>query len=98
MMQKYFGKFAKELNIPFEELFSFGQTRLDPAEQFSMTILALRLSRHANGVSKLHGEVSSVALERCVVGRSNPRGAYYKHYERRAYKNVDGAGVCRAVP
>jgi starch phosphorylase len=58
MMQKYFGKFAKELNIPFEELFSFGHTRLNPEEPFNMTILALRLSRHANGVSKLHGEVS----------------------------------------
>jgi len=58
MMQKYFGKFAKELNIPFDELFSFGHTRLNPDEPFSMTILALRLSRHANGVSKLHGEVT----------------------------------------
>jgi starch phosphorylase len=58
MMQKYFGRFAKELNIPFDELFSFGHTRLNPDEPFSMTILALRLSRHANGVSKLHGEVS----------------------------------------
>src|SRR3954453_12048149 len=58
MMQKYFGKFAKELNIPFDELFSFGHTRLNPDEPFSMTILALRLSRHGNGVSKLHGEVS----------------------------------------
>jgi starch phosphorylase len=58
MMQKYFGKFAKELNIPFDELFSFGHTRLNLGEPFSMTILALRLSRHANGVSKLHGEVT----------------------------------------
>src|SRR5881398_1600409 len=58
MMQKYFGNFAKELKIPFDELFSFGHTRLNPGEPFSMTVLALRLSRHANGVSKLHGEVS----------------------------------------
>src|ERR1041384_516817 len=58
MMQKYFGKFTKELNVSFEELFSFGHTRLNPEEPFSMTILALRLSRHANGVSKLHGAVS----------------------------------------
>src|SRR6266581_1646299 len=58
MMRKYFGNFAKELNIPFDELFSFGQTRIDPNDPFSMTILALRLSRHANGVSKLHGQVS----------------------------------------
>src|SRR3989440_11806640 len=58
MMQKYFGKFAKDLTIPFDELFSFGHTRLDPNDPFSMTILALRLSRHSNGVSKLHGEVT----------------------------------------
>ena len=58
MMKKYFGTFATELNIPFDELFSFGQTRVNPNDPFSMTILALRLSRHANGVSKLHGEVT----------------------------------------
>src|SRR5438270_2919781 len=58
MMRKYFGNFAKELTIPFDELFTFGQTRLDPNDPFSMTILALRLSRHSNGVSKLHGEVT----------------------------------------
>jgi glycogen phosphorylase len=58
MMRKYFGQFAKELNIPFDELFSFGQTRVNPSDPFSVTILALRLSRHANGVSKLHGEVT----------------------------------------
>src|SRR5215510_5059929 len=58
MMRKYFGDFAKELSIPFEELFSFGQTRVDRSDPFSMTILALRMSRHSNGVSKLHGDVS----------------------------------------
>src|SRR5205814_1070454 len=58
MMKKYFGAFARELQIPFEELFRFGQSSVDPADAFSMTILALRLSRQANGVSKLHGQVS----------------------------------------
>ncbi len=58
MMREYFGDFAKELGIPFDELFSFGQTRVDRSDPFSMTILALRMSRHSNGVSKLHGEVS----------------------------------------
>jgi len=58
MMRKYFGNFAKELNTPFDELLSFGQTRVDRNDPFSMTILALRLSRHANGVSKPHGQVS----------------------------------------
>src|SRR3982751_5970346 len=58
MMRKYFSEFTKELNIPFDELFSFGQTRVNTNDPFSMTILALRLSRHSNGVSKLHGDVS----------------------------------------
>ena len=58
MMRHYFADFAPQLGIPFDELFSFGQTRVNATDPFSMTILALRMSRHANGVSKLHGEVS----------------------------------------
>ena len=58
MMVRYFSDFADQLKIPFDELFRFGQTTTDPVASFSMTILALRMSRHANGVSKLHGAVS----------------------------------------
>jgi glycogen phosphorylase len=58
MMRKYFGDFATEVGLPFDEFFSFGQTRLNATDPFSMTILALRMSRHSNGVSKLHGQVS----------------------------------------
>ncbi len=58
MMRKYFGSLATELGLPFDEFVSFGQTRTNTKEPFSMTILALRMSRHSNGVSKLHGDVS----------------------------------------
>src|SRR5207245_466726 len=58
MMLKYFGAMSKELGLPFDEFFSFGQSRVNATDPFSMTILALRTSRHSNGVSKLHGEVS----------------------------------------
>jgi len=68
MMRKYFGSLAKELNIPFDELLSFGQTRVDPNDPFSMTILALRLSRQANGVSKLHGEVTRALWKHVWAG------------------------------
>ncbi|MEP7015422.1 MAG: alpha-glucan family phosphorylase, partial [Verrucomicrobiota bacterium] len=37
MMRKYFGGLAKELQIPFDELFRFGQSSVDPADSFSMT-------------------------------------------------------------
>ncbi len=58
MMRKYFGDLAAEIGLPFEEFLSFGQTRTNTKDPFSMTILALRMSRHSNGVSRLHGEVS----------------------------------------
>ncbi len=58
LMMKYFGDMAGQMGVDFKTLMSFGQTRLNPSEPFSMTILALRMSRHANGVSALHGEVS----------------------------------------
>ncbi|HYJ05281.1 MAG TPA: alpha-glucan family phosphorylase, partial [Chthoniobacterales bacterium] len=58
MMKRYFGDFAAQLGLAFDEFLRFGQTSLNPADAFSMTVLALRASRHANGVSKLHGEVS----------------------------------------
>ncbi|MDB6156207.1 MAG: hypothetical protein JWL90_4660 [Chthoniobacteraceae bacterium] len=58
LMRKYFGNYAAQVGIDFSTFVSFGQTRNDPSEPFSMTIFALRSSRHANGVSALHGKVS----------------------------------------
>ena len=58
LMRKYFGGYPAKVGIDFETFASFGQFRTDPSETFSMTILALRTSRHANGVSELHGRVS----------------------------------------
>src|SRR5439155_20908547 len=58
MMRRYFSEYPAKVGIDFDTFASFGQTRIDPHEPFSMTILALRTSRHANGVSALHGKVS----------------------------------------
>jgi starch phosphorylase len=58
LMQKYFSAYPASVGIDFDTFASFGQTRKDPHEPFSMTILALRTSRFANGVSALHGRVS----------------------------------------
>ncbi len=52
-------KFAVQLKLSHEELMALG--RVDPAnesEPFCMTVLALKASRAANGVSELHGQVS----------------------------------------
>jgi starch phosphorylase len=58
LMKKYFSEYPETVDVPFERLFNLGQATVDPENTFSMTILALRTSRFANGVSKLHGEVS----------------------------------------
>ncbi len=52
-------RFREQLTMPFSEVMALG--RVDPKngdEPFCMTVLALKLSRSANGVSELHGRVS----------------------------------------
>lgn len=56
LMSRYFGEMAQELGLSQADLLDLGRTRRDG--EFCMTVLALRLAARANGVSKLHGEVS----------------------------------------
>ena len=59
LMDKYFRRFAEELDIDLPTLLRLGlQTGQRGEKYFSMTVLALRLSSASNGVSALHGEVS----------------------------------------
>ena len=59
LMEKYFADYIRECRIGFDELLKLGRPWAHPEEEpFSMTILALRLSRQANGVSAIHGRVS----------------------------------------
>ena len=52
-------KFASQLQLTHEQLMGLGRVKpADGTEPFCMTVLALKLSRAANGVSELHGEVS----------------------------------------
>ncbi|MBL8881167.1 MAG: alpha-glucan family phosphorylase, partial [Phycisphaerales bacterium] len=52
-------KFAPQLGLTQEQLLGLGRVRPNDAhEPFCMTVLALKGSRSANGVSELHGAVS----------------------------------------
>ncbi len=52
-------KFETQLKLTHEQLMGLGRVKPeDKTEPFCMTVLALKLSRAANGVSALHGEVS----------------------------------------
>ncbi len=59
LMEKYFKSISAELGLGWQEFLAMG--REDPkngGEDFCLTVLALKLSAHNNGVSRLHGEVS----------------------------------------
>jgi starch phosphorylase len=55
----YLGDYYRELGLSRTEMMSLGRLHPhDEGEQFSMTILALRLTARSNGVSMLHGGLS----------------------------------------
>ena len=56
----YFLDFYQELGITQEQFLSLGRT--PDGHDFNMTALAIRGSRHHNGVSRIHGNVSSQIL------------------------------------
>jgi starch phosphorylase len=59
LMEQYFRDFAGSLKLSLREFLALG--RQDPgndAEEFCMTVLALHMAGHGNGVSKLHGLIS----------------------------------------
>jgi len=70
--------FETNLNLSHEQLMGLGRVKAeDKAEPFCMTVLALKLSRAANGVSELHGKVSremwhslypTVAVDKVPIG------------------------------
>ena len=59
MIAHYFTRFCQEVGITLDDLLALGrQNPSDTREPFCMTVLALKLSTFANGVSALHGEVA----------------------------------------
>ena len=59
LIEEHLGPLRDELRLSHENLMGFGRVNsTDEQEQFCMTVLGLKLSRRANAVSSLHGEVS----------------------------------------
>lgn len=60
LINQYLGPLMAGLPLPQDDLLALGRRyQDDPTEYFCMTVLALRLARCSNGVSKLHGAVSN---------------------------------------
>ena len=69
MVAEYFREYAESLSIPVDAFLGLGRERPeDPRESFCMTVLALRLAAHANGVSQLHGRISRAMWKRIWPG------------------------------
>src|SRR5215471_5497070 len=59
LLEEHLGPLRDAIGITHEELMGLGRENpSNPHEEFCMTVLGLRLSRRANAVSALHGEVS----------------------------------------
>ncbi|MBM4458170.1 MAG: glycosyltransferase family 1 protein [Chloroflexi bacterium] len=58
LMDRFFGGYWGRLGLDRESFLGLGRFDYPWGPQFSMTVLALRTAGAANGVSRLHGEVS----------------------------------------
>ncbi|MEX1018910.1 MAG: alpha-glucan family phosphorylase [Litorilinea sp.] len=58
LIDKFFWQYWGQLGIDRDRFINFARQELPWGPQYSMTVLAIRLSSLQNGVSKLHGEVS----------------------------------------
>jgi glycogen phosphorylase len=70
LMEEHLGPLRESLGLSFDRLMGLGRENPgNPNEEFTMTVLALKLSRRANAVSALHGEVSRAMWTGLYPGR-----------------------------
>ncbi len=71
LIEEHLGPLRDRLGISHEKLMDLGRESAGNwSEEFCMTVLGLRLSRRANAVSALHGEVSRAMWTRLYPGKS----------------------------
>ncbi|MFV0309188.1 MAG: alpha-glucan family phosphorylase [Desertimonas sp.] len=63
LMERYFGPFATELGVSFDEVFGLGDWSEETDDRFNMAVMGLRLAARSNGVARLHGEVSRAMFQ-----------------------------------
>ena len=71
LVEEHVGPLREALGLPHESLLALGRENPNnPHEPFCMTVLGLKLSRRANAVSSLHGEVSRAMWTGLYPGRT----------------------------
>jgi len=70
LIEEHLGPLRERLGLSHESLMGLGRENpTNHQEEFSMTVLGLRLSRHANAVSALHGETTRAMWQGLAPGR-----------------------------
>jgi starch phosphorylase len=71
LIEEHLGPLRDAMNIDHNHLMAYGrENTADHSESFCMTVLGLKLSRRANAVSSLHGEVSRTMWTGLYPGKS----------------------------
>ena len=98
MMRRYFGDFAAQLQIPFDEFFRFGQTSVNPLRRVQHDDSGVARQPACERREQIARRSEPVALERCLGGRAGARSADHQHHQRHPHQDLDGAGVLRPLP
>ena len=74
LVEQHLGLLREAIGLSYDEFVGLGRIYpADHAEPYCMTVLALKLSRHANGVSALHGVVSRRMWQPLFPGTTEDR-------------------------
>ena len=86
LIEEHLGPLRDELGLSHDNLMGFGRVASnDYQETFCMTVLGLKLSRRANAVSALHGDVSREMWWNLFPDKPpQDASAHRPHHQRRA--------------
>ena len=70
LIEEHLGPLREKLGLTKEQFLALGRENPESDERFCMTVLGLRLSRRANAVSSLHGEVSRAMWTGLTPGKN----------------------------
>ena len=92
LIEEHLGPLRDALGLSHDSLMGLGRENpSNPHEEFCMTVLGLRLSRRANAVSALHGEVSRAMWTGLYPGQDRGHGSHRPHHQWRARAHLAGA-------
>lgn len=68
LLRTYIPHYADRLNLSWDEFMNLGRFEDNKGDQFSMSVLAMKLSRKVNGVSRIHGRVTREMFAKMFKG------------------------------